>query len=251
MITGLYGLAHIGLAHFHDLCKQENLSYAIASPTGLKKIDIGEVVSPHPVIILSVVNFLKIHNRFRKSPACVFIIDNPIQLESIGATILSCTKILTYHYQFHSIRSQDIRMAIDSCENKPIELKIKKTKVIYELLKVASAESILSPLQTAFYQIKDVETRSKLQDAVFDWLGGKSDTKLVVALKGVTNKAAAEKVSALMSHPNFKNLRVAAKSIVKDGVRFEVAAKKYKAPIYDLKYVCKKLAAKTGITLPG
>jgi hypothetical protein len=251
VIKGLFGLAHIGLAHFHSLCKQEKLSYAIANPMGLTRIDLGEKNDPYPIIVLTVVNFLKIHKRFHKQPVCIFVIDNPIQLEAIGATILSCTKILTYHYQFHSIRSQDIRIALDSCGEEPIELKIKKTKVIFELLKIASAESILSPLQTAFYQIKDVESRSNLQDAVFDWLGGKSDVKMIVALKGITNRVSAEKISILMNHPNFQRLRVAAKAVVKDGLRYEVAAKRYKTTIYDLKYICKKAAAKMNIVLPG
>lgn len=251
MINGLFGLAHIGLSHFNELCKQENISYAIANPMKLTKINYAERVSPFPVVILSVVNFLKIHKRFHKQPVCIFVVDNPIQLEAIGATILSCTKIQSYHYQFYPIRSQDIRIAIDSCSEEPIELKIRKTKVIHELLKVASAESILSPLQTAFYQIKDVEARSKLQDAVFDWLGGKSDTKIHLAIKGITNKIATEKITTLMQHPNFQHLRAAAKSVVKDGTRYEIAAKRFKTTIYDLKYVSKKIAAKLNIVLPG
>jgi hypothetical protein len=155
-IHGIYGLAHLGLSHFHQLCKQEELTYAIGTPQGVDRREIGKESDPYPVVILSVVNFLKMYKRFKNKRVCIFIIDNPVQLESVGATILGCTKIRSYHYRFFPVKSQDIRLAIESCGEDPMDFKLKKTRVIFDMMKAASAESIMSPLQTAFYLIKNV-----------------------------------------------------------------------------------------------
>ena len=252
MIHGIYGLAHIGLSQFNSLCKKEGLNYAIASPSGLEKREIGEDVDPYPVVILSAVNFLKLHKKFKSRKVCVFVIDNPIQLEALDAGILGCTKIRTYHYRFFPVKSQDIRMALEGCGDKPIEVHMKKTRVIYDLMQAASAESILSPMQTAFYIIKNVEDRTKVQDAIFDWLAGRmKEEKVNKLLNANAGEAVRIKIKEIMAKPTFHQLRKACTAILAGELKFDQATKKFKVPLYDLRYVCKKSATKFNIELPG
>lgn len=252
MIHGLFGLAHIGLSHFNSICTQQKISYAIINPNEADKRMIGESLNPFPTVILGVVNFLKIQNRFKK-PVCVFIIDNPVQLESVGATILSATKISTYHYRFHPVKPQDIRLAIESCSEQPIEIKIRKTRVVSDLLKAASAESILSPLQTAFYQIKSLENRTKIQDGVFDYLAGKGSHENLARLinKKVSDEALSQKMISVLEEKKFRALRKASVLVLAKKLPYDKACSKFHVPMYDLKYVCKKMAAKRNIVLPG
>ncbi len=253
MIHGLFGMAHVGLSHFHSMCESQKMSYAIAHPEQAEKIQLGAEHDPFPVITLSAVNFLKTYRKFKKRDVCLFVIDNPVQLEAIGATILGCTKIQSYLYRFHPLRPQDIKLAIDSCNSTPLEIKIKPTRVIHDLLTVASAESILSPVQTAFYTVKDLETRTAAQDAVFDWLAGRLDAKKVLSsVKHMGEKSPiVQRLSAIIEDKKFLALRKACTAALNGDMKIEKAAATYKVPLYDTKYVCKKTAAKMGITLPG
>src|SRR4051812_18727755 len=120
MIHGLYGLAHLGLSHFNSLCKQEGINYAIVTPQGIEKRQVGKDTDPYPVIVISAVNFLKVQNKFKSRKVCMFVIDNPIQLEALGASLLGCTKMRSYHYRFFPVKAGDIRLAVDSCSENPI-----------------------------------------------------------------------------------------------------------------------------------
>lgn len=252
MIHGLFGLAHIGLSYFHSACKVQNLSYAIISPTEVDKRMIGESLDPFPIIVLGAVNFLKLHKKFKK-PVCVFIVDNPVQLEAMGATILNSSKISTYRYHFHPVKPEDIRLAIESCGKEPMEVKIRKTRVITDLLKAASAESILSPLQTAFYQIKSLEIRTRMQDTVFDYLAGRGSYEKVERLvrKKLGEHEVGKRLLTALGEKKFKRLRKAASLILAKKTTFDKASSKFTVPMYDLKYTCKKVAAKHNIVLPG
>lgn len=252
MIHGLFGLAHIGLSHIHQIFASEKISYAILYPNGIDKRDLGVKLSPYPIVVLGAVNFLKIKHRFKK-PVCVFVIDNPIQLEVIGATILGHTKISTYHYKFHPIKSNDIKIAMDSCSEQPLEIKIKKSRVIADLLKAASAESMLSPLQTAFYQIKSLDSRTKVQDTVFEFLAGKSSRDYLnkILRKRAHNEEIAERMVTVLEDKKFKKLRKACSLVMAKKLPYDKAASRFHVPLYDLRYICKKQAARLNIVLPG
>jgi hypothetical protein len=252
MIHGLYGLAHLGLSHFNALCKQEDINYAIATPQGIERREVGKDIDPYPVIVISAVNFLKIHKKFKSRRVCMFVIDNPLQLEALGAAILGCTKMRSYHYRFFPVKSQDLRMAIESCGDNLVEIKLKKTRVLYDMMRAAAAESILSPMQTAFYIMKNVEARTKVQDAVFDWLAGRlKENKLKSVLYKNTSEVVRTKMFGLLDSQPFLQLRIASMAVINDKIKFDIASKKFKVPLFDLKYVTKKAAAKLNIELPG
>ncbi len=266
-IHGLYGLAHLGLSHFHQMCEQEKMNYAIIGTHGVERKTLGEDTDPYPVVVLSVPNFLRIHKRLKSKKVCVFIVDNPIQLDSIGAIILGCTKVRTYLYRFFPVKSQDIKLAIESCGKDPIEFELKKTSVIHDLMKAASGESIMSPLQTAFYLVKNLENRTNLQDAVFGWLASKvDDSKVKKVLANIDNRLVTEKVTELMKLDQFIRLRkatsqalVAAKDVKldKEGevakfkMNVQKYANKYKVSTFDLSYVIKRTNLRLNLVVPG
>jgi hypothetical protein len=251
MIHGLYGLAHLGISHFHSLCKREEISYAVAYPNGLRKLDLGKRLKPFPVVVVSVVNFLKMHKKLRGNDTCIFVVDNPIQLEALGAKLIGCTKQNSYQYTFHPVDSSEIRRAIES-SSEPIEIKPKKTKVIFELLKAASTESILAPVQTSIYQIKNPTIRLEIQDTFFDWIAGRiKDKKLYRALRQLSQEGVGEKLESLAKSEKFIQLRKAALYVWKEGNNYESAIKKYHVPMYDLRYVVKKQVLKYNVVLPG
>ena len=265
-IHGLYGLAHLGLSHFHQMCEKEKMNYAIVATHGVEKKQIGEDMDPYPVVVLSVPNFLRIHKRFKSKRVCVFIVDNPIQLESVGAIILGCSKIRTYHYRFFPVQSQDIKLAVESCDKNPIEFELKKTSVIHDLMKAASGESIMSPLQTAFYLVKNLENRTNLQDAVFGWLASRVDeSKVKKVLANIESEEVTARITDLMKSDQFIRLRKAtghaleaAKGVKgeKEGeakFKFNVQkyANKYKVSSFDLSYIVKRTNLRTNITVPG
>jgi len=251
-IHGLYGLAHLGLSNFHNLCKEEKLSYSIVRPGGLEKKELGEKLSPYPIVIVSVIQFLKVYKKIQGKPSCVFIVDNPIQLESVGAKILGCSKQNSYHYTFHPVEAKYLREIITTCSENPLEIKFKKTKVIYELLKLAASESLLAPVQTTMYQIKDPVIRTEIQDIFFDWLAGSVKTsKMEGALGQVKQSGIGDKLKELAGKEKFVALRKAATAVLKGKENYEDAVKKFNIPMYDLKYLCKKQVLKYNITIPS
>jgi hypothetical protein len=251
MIHGLYGLPHISLSQFNSLCKQQSIEYAIVSSDRFDRRKVGEQLSPLPVVIIGVINFLKTYRRFKK-PVCIFVIDNPVQLEAVGATILGCTKLKSYHYTFYPVKGSDIRTAIESCGKEPLEIKLKKVRVIHEMLKVASMSSIMAPLQTAFYQIKDLESRTRVQDSVFLYLSGEDAGKgLKKTLASLESPKTSDKFKQIMLAPKFQALRKASAQVLRKKTSFERVAKLYDVPLYDVKYVCKKIATKLNIELQG
>lgn len=247
-VCAVYGIPQVSVYHFSKLMREQGITFLLfdkgKQPQFVKN---GTKVSPYPVLITSVEAYLRFHDQFN-GLVTVFLNDTIALLEKVPSCILvGCVK-QKIGWEYTPLAGDELRMLIDSVpvtERASEPTQDIESVLLSQVIEKFNTASILAPLQTLFYRVRDKEVRTKLQDVVFRYLAGERGPKQLVSdLAGVNIPTSLkDRFDLECKRPEALLLRQACEETRK-GTSVEDAANALKVSDFDVRYVMHRCSAK-------
>lgn len=243
MICGAYGLCQTTLLDFSYLCASQklNFGYVVKNKANKYLVIDGIDVTPCPIFFESLSTFLRTRSKVKK-PYCAYITDNPIILLEWDIPLIGAEKLKTKLPLFNLSAPSGTELLMSLSKPNAWSPNYRPARVIPRALTESSSKSILAPIQTALYKIKDTNARGWIQTSLFDWLAGTMSKTDFLSNLSILSDSDNSILKLAVTNPKLLELRKAAKLVLQKGISYEEAEKIHGIPDYDLKYVCKRYA---------
>lgn len=238
MILNVYGVAGLGIAELGQLFLNLQLGYAVVINNQLLRVGLETEQKIVPVIFKGTRAFVSKYNRFTQKDVVCFVIDNPIELSFINLTMLSVEPTNRYLYRFTKLDETVVARALKTKLTDKYELVHKPKPVLTQVVMSFQGGSVLAPVQTFLYTIKDKGKRKAVDTAIKEWLtSGLPFNKLLNKLSKHLSEGRVEHLSGLLSHKKFNSLKIAAQKLKRSPERLASISSEFNVSSYDLRYL--------------
>jgi len=234
-VISLHGVSNANILSVTLLLKEKGV-------TQVQVLNFEDTIKPRAKVLLipTVTLFLKRRQSLKDMKASVIVFDTPYCLEQISDLVLLDAKRSTnFKYKFYDLCWEQLELVLKT------QSKIKARKKDDNLIQVLldqTTPSIMKPIQTYLYTIKDVEERQRCNSIILKYFFEKkiSIEELRASLISVS-KHNTKKLNALMtflSEDRPKNVKyILINSKKKDANSIETLCKKFGVSSYDIRYL--------------
>ena len=243
MILAAYGITGIGVVQLGSILFSLRQPYGVVNQGRLTRIHgpNGETLgNPAPIIFMGVKTFLRNHKKFKKANVVAFVLDSPLELSGLGIPLLGVEALPKQLYSFTTLTDKDIAQCLNVRAGSTVDVIYKPINVLKRLVASNINISLLSPIQTFIYTIKNQEQRKKVNNLIKTWFtSNELNKKIETQLRRNLPEKTANRIILILTDPRLANLKLALAELEKDDSRLILISKKYKVSTYDLRYMQK------------
>lgn len=248
MILNAFGIAGLGVAELGAMLTHLDYGYAVVIGNDLQTVnfEVGKKMKQPlvPVIFKGSKTFLTNIHRFTKRDVLCFVIDTPIELSFLNVKMLGVELASKYVYKFTKLDTEVLAKEISLWEERSVEkedayvAKHTPQRVLAQIVESYQDSSVLAPLQTFLYTIKDKERRKAIDTLAKAWLTTPASFEGITRrFRRILPENRAALIEALLDTPKFKRLKKAAQLYKKNPDKLATLATQFKVSTYDLRYL--------------
>ena len=247
MILNAFGICGLGVAELGVMLSNLDYGYAVVVGAKLQQVGMKHENGKQPlvpVIFKGAKSFLNNYHRFKKRDVLCFIIDTPMELSFLNVKLLGVTPASKYVFKFTRLDEKILGNEIGQWVERNLEeedkfvVDYKPSRVLADIVSSYQDNSVLAPLQTFLYTIKEKDKRKSVDTAVKQWLTTVSSfEKAIKKCSRVLPESKLNYLISVVSTPKFKRLKQAAAQYKKHPEKLASIATQFKVSTFDLRYL--------------